>query len=62
MLRLGPEGAANALALPHTEPMDFTGKPMKTMVYVTPKGYTDDADLVRWVEAAVTFVATLPAK
>ena len=62
MLRLGPEGAAQALRQPHTEPMDFTGKPMKTMVYVVPAGYTDDADLEPWVETAIQFVETLPAK
>jgi TfoX/Sxy family transcriptional regulator of competence genes len=62
MLRLGPDGAAEALEHPHTEPMDFTGKPMKSMVYVVAAGYTDDADLERWIETAVRFVTTLPAK
>lgn len=62
MVRLGPEGTAAALKQPHTEPMDFTGKPMKSMVYVSPEGYTDDDDLTRWVESAVAFVSTLPAK
>lgn len=62
MLRLGPEGAEKALAQPHAEPMDFTGKPMKSMVYVVPEGYTNDDALMRWVELAVAFVSTLPAK
>lgn len=62
MLRLGPEGVQAALEEPHTEPMDFTGKPMKSMVYVRPKGYESDADLERWVETAVRFAKTLPAK
>ena len=62
MLRLGPEGVAAALKAPHTAPMDFTGKPMKNMVYVLPKGYEADADLERWVEKAVGFAKTLPAK
>ena len=62
MLRLGPEGVKAALEQAHTEPMDFTGKPMKSMVYVRPEGYEADADLERWVETAVRFAKTLPAK
>jgi TfoX/Sxy family transcriptional regulator of competence genes len=62
MLRLGPEGVQLALKQAHTEPMDFTGKPMKSMVYVRPEGYESDADLARWVETAVRFAKTLPAK
>ena len=62
MLRLGPEGADEALKAPHAEPMDFTGKPMKSMVYLRPEGYEADADLERWVETAMRFAKTLPAK
>ena len=62
MLRLGPEGVQAALTKPHTKPMDFTGKPMKSMVYVLPEGYESDADLADWVETAVRFAKTLPAK
>ena len=62
MLRLGPEGVKAALKQPHTEPMDFTGKPMKSMVYVRPEGYESDAGLAQWVETAVRFAKTLPAK
>jgi hypothetical protein len=38
MLRVGEEGAARALAEPHVRPMDFTGKPMRGMVFVEPAG------------------------
>lgn len=62
MLRLGPEGVEKALKAPHTQPMDFTGKPMKSMVYVRPEGYEADEDLERWVETAARFAKTLPAK
>lgn len=34
MVRVGKEAHGDALALPHTRPMDFTGKPMTSMVYV----------------------------
>jgi len=62
MLRLGNEGAAQALAEPHTRPMDFTGKPLKSMVYVAALGIAADADLNRWVGRAVSFAEALPPK
>jgi TfoX/Sxy family transcriptional regulator of competence genes len=62
MLRLGEGGAAKALSEPHARPMDFTGRPMKTMVYVEPAGLRPDARLRAWIDRAVTFARTLPAK
>ncbi|UCH73899.1 MAG: TfoX/Sxy family protein [Rhodospirillales bacterium] len=62
VLRLGNDGAAKALGEPHVRPMDFSGKPMKSMVYVGPDGIAAAADLARWLERAVAFVQTLPAK
>jgi TfoX/Sxy family transcriptional regulator of competence genes len=61
MVRLGEDSEA-ALAEPHTRPMDFTGKPMKTAIYVDPKGTSSDADLAKWVEAGADFAASLPPK
>jgi len=43
MARLGPEAADRALELPHVRPMDFTGRPMKGMVFVDPAGLRGDA-------------------
>jgi hypothetical protein len=34
MVRLGPDGPGRALDRPHVQPMDFTGRPMKGMVFV----------------------------
>jgi TfoX/Sxy family transcriptional regulator of competence genes len=62
MLRLGEEGAGEALTRPHTRPMDFTGKPMKSMVYLDPVGFASEGDLRAWVERAVAYVSELPAK
>ena len=61
MLRLGPEGAERALAHPHVRPMDFTGRPMKGMVFVEPDGLRGAA-LRRWVEAAAALARALPPK
>jgi TfoX/Sxy family transcriptional regulator of competence genes len=52
-VRVGSDGLAEALARTHTRPMDFTGKPSRELVYVAPAGTTADADLARWVAAAV---------
>lgn len=62
MLRLGNEGAAEALKEPHTKPMDFTGKPLKSMVYVGPEGIAAPEDLHRWVNHGADFAASLPPK
>lgn len=61
MVRLGADGEA-ALAEPHTRPMDFTGRPMKSTIYVDPEGTADDAELARWVEAGAEYAASLPPK
>ncbi len=62
MLRLGEEGADAALAEPDVSPMDFTGRPMTTMVYVEPAGTVDDAALGGWIARAVAYTGALPAK
>jgi TfoX/Sxy family transcriptional regulator of competence genes len=62
MVRVGRDGYDEALAQPHSRPMDFTGRPLAGMVYVDPAGYRSDAALARWVTRGVEFVSTLPAK
>ena len=62
MLRLGNEGAAEALKEPHVRPMDFTGKTMKSMAFVDPEGIASDEDLYRWVNRAADFAESLPPK
>jgi len=62
MVRVGPERYDEALAQPHAQPMDFTGRPMRGMLYVTPEGIRTDEALARWVRRGVEFAATLPPK
>ena len=59
MVRVGPDGYDEALARPHTRPMDFTGRPSKGMVYVSPEGIAADADLADWVGIGAAYAATL---
>lgn len=62
VLRLGEEGSAAALREANVRPMDFTGRPMKTMVYVDPPGFREDEDLKRWVKRSVAHARSLPPK
>lgn len=62
MVRVGPDGYEDALKQKHARPMDFTGKPLKGMVYVGPEGIAEDADLKSWLERGLKFARTLPAK
>lgn len=60
--RLGPEQADEALGQPHVREFDITGRAMKGWVMVEPEGMEDDSQLADWIERAIDFVATLPAK
>lgn len=60
--RVGKDGYDAALSEPGARPMDFTGKPMTTMVYVTPEAIESDEALRAWVERCLAFVETLPPK
>lgn len=61
MVRLGADGARDALHEPHVREMDFTGRPMKGMVFVEKAG-TRGAQLARWLAEAAEHVRTLPPK
>ncbi len=62
MLRVGAEQHAAALERPHARMMDFTGKPMKGMVYVDTDGVATDEALAEWVQWGVNFAGSLPPK
>src|SRR5687767_6880584 len=57
MVRVGPVQYEGALAEPHARPMDFTGRPLKGMVYVAPEGLRTEAALARWIGRGLAFVA-----
>ena len=62
MVRLSPDEGDRALEEPGVRPMDFTGRPMRGMVFVAPAALADDEELRGWVGRAVAFVGTLPPK
>ena len=60
--RVGPANYEEALLEPHVREFDITGKPMRGWVVVGPGGIKEDGQLTAWVQQAVEFVRTLPAK
>jgi TfoX/Sxy family transcriptional regulator of competence genes len=62
MVRVGPERYEEALTDAHVRPMDFTGRPMKGMIFVEAEGCRADKDLERWVGLGVDLARSLPAK
>jgi TfoX/Sxy family transcriptional regulator of competence genes len=49
VIRTGAAAANEALRLPHTRPMDFTGRPLRGFVYVAAPGFRGEAELDEWV-------------
>lgn len=60
VVRVGPEAHDASLKEPHTRPMDFTGKPMKGYVFVSPDGIKTTAHLRKWLMKGLDFVASVP--
>ena len=61
VLRLGETQTEAALTRSHTEPMTFTGRAMKSMVYVLPAGTKRGASLDAWLAKAVEFTDSVVA-
>ena len=62
MARVGPDNYEGFLKLDHTKEMDFTGKPMKGMIYIEPHDLKSDKKLTFWVARCMDFINTLPPK
>ncbi len=61
LVRVGLDAYEDALTRPSARPMDFTGKPSRSMVFVAAEGL-DDASLESWVGRGFAFTASLPLK
>ena len=62
MVRVGADAYEAALARPHARQMDFTGRPMKGLVYVSSEGIASENELRAWVGQGLRFGRSLPAK
>ena len=55
MARIGEEASVEAMQREGCHPMDFTGRPMKGYVFVTPDGFDSEDDLAYWVGLCLAF-------
>lgn len=62
MVPVGRDYYEEALAKTGEREMDFTGKPLKGMVYISQDILTEDEDLLEWIQNGMDFVGMLPAK
>jgi TfoX/Sxy family transcriptional regulator of competence genes len=62
IVRLSAEQGEEALLEPHVKEFDITGRAMKGWVLVEAEGVEDDNSLHDWIQRAMRFVGTLPAK
>ncbi len=62
MARVGPEQYAKCLSETYAREMNFTGKALKGMIYVSAEGVAKDADLKKWVDRCTKFISSLPPK
>jgi TfoX/Sxy family transcriptional regulator of competence genes len=62
MVRVGPDDYEAALKKPGARPMDFTGRPLRGMVYVNSRGHRRAPSLRAWVEKGLSYVRSLPPK
>ena len=62
MVRVGKEMYEDTLERDHVRPMDFTGRPMTGFVCVEPEGVASDSGIADFVELALQFNSTMPAK
>jgi len=59
--RIPPDDTDAALREKHARVFDITGRPMRGWILVEPAGIAGPG-LERWIERALAFVRTLPAK
>ena len=62
MVRVGAHAQDAALREPHVQPIKMAGRAMTGFVRIANEGYHTEASLKAWLDRALDFVATLPAK
>ena len=62
IVRLDKDKHEQTQSEPYVTPMDITGRVMKGWAKVDPAGIETDEDLQDWIERAVKFARSLPAK
>jgi len=55
MARIGAANYEIELKKPECLPMDFTGRPMRGYIFVTPEGFDSENDLSYWLNLCLAF-------
>tara|TARA_R110002050_G_scaffold109799_2_gene221496 strand:- start:17582 stop:17947 length:366 start_codon:yes stop_codon:yes gene_type:complete len=55
MGRIGEDEYPNQIDKDTCLPMDFTGRPMKGYIFVTPEGFDSDQDLSYWLDLCLAY-------
>jgi len=55
MVRIGEEAYSKEIDKEECLPMDFTGRPMRGYLFVTPDGFDLDEDLAYWIQLTLDF-------
>ena len=55
MARIGEKAYQKEIGKDVCLPMDFTGRPMKGFIYITPPGFDMDIDLEYWINLALEY-------
>jgi len=62
MARVGPDRYEDSLRVEYVRQMDFTGKPLRGMVYIAAAGVSKEEELAIWVGLSEAFALSLPPK
>ncbi len=55
MARIGEDAYETAIRNKHCLPMDFTGRPMRGYIFVTPEGFDAEEDLSHFLDLCLAF-------
>jgi len=55
MARIGEDASPEALEDKACHPMDFTGRPMRGYVFISPDGFDADDELSKWLQLCLDF-------
>jgi len=55
MARIGLDSYIKELEKPECLPMDFTGRPMRGYIFVTPKGFDTEEGLSYWLDLCLAY-------
>lgn len=62
MVRVGKDNYETYIKRKYADPMDFTGRPLKGLMYIYPEGIKTRKNLDFWLEICLDFTSSLPRK